>query len=461
MSLALRYSAVSDVGRVRSNNQDSGFAGEHLLMVADGVGGAASGDLASAVAVRTLRPLDNDPPADMLEALAGAIHRADMRLGEIIEDDPRTEGMGTTVTAVLFDGERMGLAHIGDSRSYLLREGELSQLTHDHTFVQTLIDEGRITSDEARTHPHRNLIMKVLDGRHEIEPDLAMHVLQAGDRIMLCSDGLNGFVSDETLRELLSDGTPDSAAVELVHAALDANSTDNVTVVVADVVDADTPVDANSAAASVGPLLVGSAAEQARGQMDDTASQPMVLAGHGGDDDPIDRELLRYAPRAPRRFGWLRRLLMLVVILALLAIGLLVAYRWSQEQYFVADEGSTVAIYQGVEADLLGVTLHHVEEPSDVRLDDLTPYWRTQVASGIEADSLDDARGILANLNEVADRCIAEREATASPTPERSPGPSPTRSPARSPAPSPTPTQTPTEDTPATPGAAACGEPTT
>jgi protein phosphatase len=460
MSLVLRYSAVSDVGRVRSNNQDSGFAGEHLLMVADGVGGAASGDLASAVAVRTLRPLDNDPPPDMLEALAGAIHRADMRLGEIIEDDPRTEGMGTTVTAVLFDGERMGLAHIGDSRGYLLREGELSQLTHDHTFVQTLIDEGRITADEARTHPHRNLIMKVLDGRHEIEPDLAMHVLQAGDRLLLCSDGLNGFVSDQTLRELLTNGTPDSAAVELVQAALGANSTDNVTVVVADVVNADTHVDENSAAASIGPLLVGAAAEQARGRMDDTASHPKVLAGRDSDDDPIDRELLRYAPREPRRFGWLRSLMTLAVIFALVAIALVSAYRWSQQQYFVADEGSTVAIYQGIDDDLPGVTLHHVEEPSDVRLDDLTPYWRTQVASGIEADSLDDARGILAHLDEVAERCIAEREATASPTatgtPERTAEPSPTRTPAPNPTPSPSPTEA-----PATPGAAACREPAT
>jgi protein phosphatase len=418
MALALRYSAVSDVGRVRSNNQDSGFAGDHLLMVADGVGGAASGDLASAVAVQTLRRLDTEPPEDMLEALAGAIHRADVRLGEIIEDDPDTEGMGTTVTAVLFDGHQIALAHIGDSRSYLLRDGELSQLTHDHTFVQTLIDEGRISSAEARTHPHRNLIMRVLDGRHDSEPDLSIHVLQDGDRLLLCSDGLNGFVDDEQLHQLLSDGTPDYVAVELVRAALEAKSTDNVTVVVADVVDADTPADPESAAAAVGPLLVGSAAEQARRKLGDTAAQPAIRDG-GDSDDVIDRELMRYAPRPPRRFVWLRRLLVIGVLLAALVVAAVLAYRWTQRQYFVAADADTVAIYRGVDADLPGLTLNSLEEGSHVQLDNLTPYWREQVASGIEADDLDDARRILARLQSVADRCaaLAGPDACAEPTP--------------------------------------------
>jgi protein phosphatase len=418
MALALRYSAVSDVGRVRSNNQDSGFAGDHLLMVADGVGGAASGDLASAVAVQTLRRLDTEPPEDMLEALAGAIHRADVRLGEIIEDDPDTEGMGTTVTAVLFDGHQIALAHIGDSRSYLLRDGELSQLTHDHTFVQTLIDEGRISSAEARTHPHRNLIMRVLDGRHDSEPDLSIHVLQDGDRLLLCSDGLNGFVDDEQLHQLLSDGTPDYVAVELVRAALEAKSTDNVTVVVADVVDADTPADPESAAAAVGPLLVGSAAEQARRKLGDTAAQP-AIRDSGDSDDVIDRELMRYAPRPPRRFVWLRRLLVIGVLLAALVVAAVLAYRWTQRQYFVAADADTVAIYRGVDADLPGLTLNSLEEGSHVQLDNLTPYWREQVASGIEADDLDDARRILARLQSVADRCaaLAGPDACAEPTP--------------------------------------------
>src|SRR5262245_23462518 len=155
MNLALRYAATSDVGRGRKNDQDSGFASEHLLVVADGMGGAAAGDIASAETVQVMRRLHGAHPDDMLGALAGAVQRANDRLGEIVEEDPSVEGMGTTVTAMMFDGDVMGLAHIGDSRAYLLRDGHLQQLTQDHTFVQGLVDEGRITEDEARTHPHR------------------------------------------------------------------------------------------------------------------------------------------------------------------------------------------------------------------------------------------------------------------------------------------------------------------
>src|SRR3954465_11097573 len=160
--LALRYAALSDVGRVRKDNQDSGFASEHLLVVADGVGGAARGDLASSTAVQALRRLAGPPPADLLEALAGAIHRAHDRIAELVEQDPELDGTSTTVTAALFDGIRIGVAHIGDSRGYLLRDHTLSQLTKDHTFVQSLIDEGRITAEESRTHPHRNLILRAV-----------------------------------------------------------------------------------------------------------------------------------------------------------------------------------------------------------------------------------------------------------------------------------------------------------
>lgn len=427
MTLAVRYSAMSDVGRVRSNNQDSGFAGSHLLMVADGMGGAAAGDLASAVTVQTMRRIDQTPPGEMLEALAGAIHRANVKLGEIIDDDPSVEGMGTTVTAMLFDGAQVALAHIGDSRAYLLRDGELSQLTRDHTFVQGLVDEGRITPDEARTHPHRNLIMKVLDGRHEVEPDLTMLEVRPGDRVLLCSDGLTAVLDDAAVRDTMAGGSPDSSALALVTAALDGNANDNVTCVVFDIVDADTPIDDDSAAAAIGPLLVGAAAEQARGRISDTASQPAVR--DGADEDPIDRELLRYAPREPRRFGWLRRAVLVLVVLALLGAGAVLAYNWSQQQYYVAGDGDTVAVYRGIDAELMGLTLHEVQAPSEIELDDLTPYWRDQVSSGIDAESLEDAHTILDRLDEVAARCIAEQSPTPTPTPSGSPTSSPTPSP--------------------------------
>ncbi|MPZ95131.1 MAG: serine/threonine-protein phosphatase [Propionibacteriales bacterium] len=445
MTLGLHYSAVSDVGRVRSNNQDSGYAGRHFLIVADGVGGAASGDLASAVTVQTMRRLDNEPAGNMLEALVGAFHRANVRLGEIIDDDPRVEGMGTTVTAMLFDGEQVGLAHLGDSRAYLLRDGELSQLTHDHTFVQTLVDDGRISAEEARTHPHRNLIMKVLDGRQDNEPDLSMHTVTAGDRLLLCSDGLPGFVDDDAIKQILADGSPDSVSIALVQAALDANSSDNITVVVADLVGAGDPVDPESAA-SLGPLLVGAAAEQQRGRLDDTTSQPRVR-GDRSDGGPVDHEHLRYAPRPPQRFRWFRRIFLLCVLVALVVAAGMFVYDWSQDQYFVTDDGDTVAIYHGIDADLPGLTLFGVEESTQVRLEQLTPYWRDQVTSGIDVGDLADARRMVSDLEAIADQCEALQ------TPPPKPKPTASRTPTRRPTATATPTRTPTPTSTPTTGA--------
>src|SRR5919112_3835372 len=322
--LGLRYSALSDVGRVRKDNQDSGFASPNLLVVADGVGGAARGDVASSTAVQALRRLDGPAPDDMLEALAGAVHRAHDRIAELVEQNPEFDGTSTTVTAALFDGERIGVAHVGDSRGYLLRDGTLSQLTKDHTFVQSLIDEGRITEDEARTHPHRNLILRAVDGVHETDPDLFELDVEPGDRLLLCSDGASGVLTRERLADILGTGSVDYAAVELVRASLEAGSSDNVTCVVADVYDPATDDnDDPSAAASTGPMLVGAAAEQPR-----RAGQSKVpFRGHRGGDtgelDPVDAgpsggqvdrqsagrgevdpEELRYAPQAPRRGRW-------------------------------------------------------------------------------------------------------------------------------------------------------------
>src|SRR3954463_9216781 len=283
--LGLRYAALSDVGRVRKDNQDSGYASAHLLVIADGVGGAARGDVASSTAVLALRRLDGPPPADMLEALAGAIHRAHDRIAELVDQDPELEGTSTTVTSALFDGRRLAVAHIGDSRGYLLRDGTLSQLTKDHTFVQSLIDEGRITEDESRTPPNRNLILRAVDGVHETDPDLFYLDLAPGDRLLLCSDGASGVLDPDRLADILGTGSVDYAAVELVRASLEAGSSDNVTCVVADVVplDAETPAGASSGGASNGPLLVGAAAEQAR-----PGGRSFFRGHRSGDTDEMD-----------------------------------------------------------------------------------------------------------------------------------------------------------------------------
>jgi PPM family protein phosphatase len=411
VSLHLHYSAISDVGRVRRENQDSGYAGPWVLTVCDGVGGAVRGDLASSTAVQALRKLDQQPDEDILGQVAGAVHRADDRIAELVEEDPALNGTSTTATVALFDGERFGVGHIGDSRAYLYRRGELRQLTHDHTFVQSLIDEGRITEEQSRTHPHRNLILKALDGiRHE-EPDLFEFPAEPGDRIFLCSDGACGTLTDDQMASILATGTPDFAAVELVRASLEAGSTDNVTCIVADVSEDPAPED-------LAPLLVGAAADLPRrpplggavggavgglfrghrsGDTGEIAPVPAEAPEGAFPADPIDPETARYAPLAPARYAWLRRFLGAAVVLGALWVVLAAGWSWSQQQFYVGEQDGNVAVFRGLNADLPGISLSHAYEVSDVALDRLSDIDAEQVREGIEADSLDDARATVDN----------------------------------------------------------------
>lgn len=211
MSLVLRFAAGSHKGLIREGNEDSGYAGPRLLAVADGMGGAAAGEVASSEALSSIISLDDaDPHADLLTLLNDAVQAANERLRVMVEQDPQLEGMGCTLTALLWTGDRMGLVHVGDSRAYLLRDGALTQITQDHTWVQRLVDEGRITPEEAETHPQRSLLMRALDGRGQVEPDLSIREVRAGDRYLICSDGLSGPVSHQTLEETLGASTPPS-----------------------------------------------------------------------------------------------------------------------------------------------------------------------------------------------------------------------------------------------------------
>lgn len=407
--LHLAYSAISDVGRVRRDNQDSGYAGPWLLTVCDGVGGAARGDLASSTAVQQLRKLDVEPADDLLALVAGAIHRADDRIGELVEEDPDLNGTSTTATVVLFDGTRIGVGHLGDSRGYLMRGGELRRLTHDHTFVQSLVDEGRITEEESRVHPNRNLILKALDGiRHE-EPDLFEVPLEVGDRIFLCSDGACGTLDDARMADILSTGTPDFAAVELVRASLEAGSSDNVTCVVADVIDTE-PDEA------LEPLLVGAAADLPRKASGGATGRGLFRGHRSGDtgeidpvpdglpadvhafpSDPIDAEAQRYAPRPPARHTWLRRVLALVVLLGIVWVALAAAWSWSQQQFYVGVSEDKVTIFRGLNADIPGVDISHPYEVTDVDVANLSEIDAEQVSQGIEASDLEDARTTVDN----------------------------------------------------------------
>ena len=415
MTFRLQFAAISDVGRVRKDNQDSGYAGPWLLTVCDGVGGAARGDLASSTAIGQLRRLDQPPGEDddegtRLELVAGALHRASDRIGELVDQEPALSGTSTTATVALFDGERLAMGHVGDSRAYLFRDHEISQLTTDHTFVQSLIDDGRITEEDARTHPHRNLILKALDGVHEVDADLFTVQLVEKDRILLCSDGASGSLDNSRLVDILSTGSPDFAAVELVRASLEAGSTDNVTCIVADVVPATEDTEPSA------PIVVGSAAELRRKPRAGASFFRGHRSGDTGEMEPVaaeipddlppgvpfaidpDPETVRYAPRAPRRHPWLRRGLVLLGLIGIAWMAGAAAWSWSQHQYYVGEQDGVVTIFRGVQADIPGISLSHAYETTNVDVDQLDRFTARSVQSGIGTGSLAEAERTVQHL---------------------------------------------------------------
>ncbi|KAE8762094.1 PP2C family protein-serine/threonine phosphatase, partial [Georgenia thermotolerans] len=258
MSIQLRFAARSDVGLVRSTNQDSGYAGPHLLVLADGMGGPAGGDIASSVAVAHLAAIDDAHGADdLLDLLRGAVADAHAELVARSEADADLAGLGTTCIAVLRSGNKLAMVHIGDSRAYLLRDGTLTQVTEDHTFVQFLVSTGRLTPEQAERHPQRNVILRALgDNDGEVQLDESLREAVPGDRWLLASDGLFGVVSPDTIADTLRQiDDPGACAEELITLALRGGGPDNVTCVIADVVETGT-----GRAPDTTPQVVGAAA---------------------------------------------------------------------------------------------------------------------------------------------------------------------------------------------------------
>ncbi|MEU4740297.1 protein phosphatase 2C domain-containing protein [Actinosynnema sp. NPDC023658] len=401
MTLVLRYAARSDRGLVRSNNQDSVYAGPRLLALADGMGGHAAGEVASKVVIAALAPLDDDEPGDdLLGQLRDAVIAGNGAISELVQSDPDLDGMGTTLTAVLFAGSRLGMVHIGDSRAYMLRNGTFTQITHDDTFVQSLIDEGRITEEEAATHPQRSLLLRALTG-HEVEPRLMVREARPGDRYLLCSDGLSGVVSMETLDEAIRIPDPQACADRMIELALKGGGPDNVTVVVADVVDVDFGDDA--------PIVGGAAGDGSEDPPppDSPASRASSITG----PRPVPPRVEPMPPPDPRRARRNRlKALALVVFLLLLLVAAGLGTRWYVlRQYYVgaADNGE-VSVFRGVTGSVFGVDLHRRVEGScppgaqacePITVDDLKVATRDVVRNGItDVDGLEGAREAIRRL---------------------------------------------------------------
>jgi serine/threonine protein phosphatase PrpC len=398
VTLVLRYAARSDRGLIRGNNQDSVYAGPRLLAVADGMGGHAAGDVASKVVIAALEHLDDDSPSgDLLQSLREAVFEGSEHLREVIRESPQLEGMGTTLTAILFAGGRLGLCHVGDSRAYLVRDGQMSQITHDDTFVQTLIDDGRITAEEANSHPQRSLLLRALNGQ-EVEPDLSMREARAGDRYLLCSDGLSGVVSEETLAEALKDPDPEATADRLIELALRSGGPDNVTVIVADVIEETggrgrvDPVVDGAAGGYVGQRKVDPSSAAGRAALADPPAPP----------PPPPTPPTGGGPSARRRP--VRTLLVAVAVLVVLVAGAVGTYTWALGHSFVGVHGTgddeQVAVFRGLDVSIVGFDFYELDRDTGLALADLTPAARSRVRGGITADDPQDADRILDALRQ-------------------------------------------------------------
>jgi PPM family protein phosphatase len=417
MTLVLRYAARSDRGLIRGTNQDSVYAGPRLLAVADGMGGHAAGDVASKVVIAALEHLDDDAPSgDLLQALRQAVFDGSEHLREVIREAPHLEGMGTTLTAVLFAGGRLGLCHVGDSRAYLLRDGELNQITHDDTFVQTLIDDGRITEEEANSHPQRSLLLRALNGQ-DVEPDLSMRDARAGDRYLLCSDGLSGVVSFETIAQAMDDPDPQATADRLIELALRSGGPDNITCIVADVVEDD------GRGALIDPVVDGAAGDN-RGQRE---VDPRSAAGRAALADPQpapSHSLASGSSPPPRRRRPLRTGLIALAAVVVLGAAAVAGYLFVMGHWFIGvaetSDGDHVAVFQGLDASVVGVDLYRLDEATELATTDLKQAARSRVAVGINASDRDDVPRILSNLRDqqlpVCDTTPSTSSATASST---------------------------------------------
>ena len=403
--------AASDIGRVRSSNQDSGYAGVNLFFVADGMGGHAGGDIASAIASQHIS-LADEPLATSAEAeqkLIDYIYQAKQKIDASVKQHPAITGMGTTLSAMMVTGTKVTIAHIGDSRIYLARDGVVKQITTDHTFVQRLVDTGRISEEEALVHPRRSVLMRVLGDIEQFpEVDIDTYETKPGDRWMACSDGLSGVVPDQLMKNILLSNVDIQEAGELlVGEALEFGAPDNVTVVLVDVIDAKDEINF-----SPERVLVGSAAkevviEQRKGLQVLRLLNPLTLLELlQKPEDPVSfapesEELLEKILKETKGRVRARRFRQIATYLLLIAIasyGLFLAIEYTQTRYFVAINDGYVVIFKGIKEELGPFKFSSVYQVTDVSVDSLTDFQREALERSITAESPEEAQRIVSQL---------------------------------------------------------------
>lgn len=405
--------AASDIGKHRSSNQDSGYAGYQLFFVADGMGGHAGGDIASAISSQRVALTDSryESIEEAIESFKNGVLEANGMLSATVQEHPELEGMGTTFSGLLLHGTQLVSAHIGDSRIYRARDGEVTQITADHTFVQKLVDLGRITPEEALVHPRRSVLMRVLgDVSGEPELDIAVHDALVGDRWLLCSDGLSGVVPENVMDRILTSKIPTEEVAELlIGEALEFGAPDNVTVVIIDIVRPATKVDFEPGAHFVGSAANEVVIEERKGgkilrlfsprsllELLQTPEDPAQYA-------PESEELLnKILMETRRKIRWrsLRIIASWLLVAGLLAGMGFVAYQYTQTRYYVDVYQGQVTIFQGIRESLGPLNFSKPYRVTEIQFDDLSPFQQTLLERSISAESLDDAERIVQQLGE-------------------------------------------------------------
>ncbi len=401
--LFLEPFGLTDAGKVRRNNEDALLLGEGkdetLFAVADGVGGFEAGEVASSIAVRVLKDLEPGAP------FGAAIQEANRQILAVGRGDEKLSGMGTTLVAARFGGTQerpvAEIAHVGDSRAYLLRGGTLSPLTEDHSLVAELVRSGDLTRDQAAEHPQKNLITRALGAEEEVEVDTAVVPVEAGDRLLLCSDGLSDMVPEPLISRILADspGGPETPARRLLSAALDAGGTDNVTVVVVDVKE-QLPREERSGDTHEMPAVVRSPQEEPAERRPSPTRRPSARGARRGSARSSEDDLRRpkRAARRKRKGGWgLGRFVRGLAIVLVVAVALTPAYLWGGSRYFLGLDAGEIVAYRGLPYAPLGLELNEEWRRTDVQLSEVkTPYREP-----IERHKLytkDEIEGVLRDL---------------------------------------------------------------
>ena len=368
----------TDPGQVRDGNEDAYLVHDPLFGIADGMGGHIAGDVASQTAVETILARAGDGQPGDARALAELVHDANEAIWSRAQDDPALQGMGTTCTLLLVVDDHIDIAHVGDSRAYLFRNDELTQITEDHTLVGRMVREGRLDARDAERHPQRNIITRALGIDRVVDVDTSTLDVQSGDRILICSDGLTSMLDLSEISDVLrGNHDPQQTADRLVELANAAGGEDNITVVVLALGD-------------------GSSEERAEPARDLT---PVAVspAERSGDPGPVGRQ--------PRQGSWVRAVVATLVVLVAVLGAAFAVFRFVivANSYYVglASDGH-LAIFQGFPDDVVGMTFHDEIEVSEISLGDLPEFLHEDVVNGIDASSLADARETLKNLEDRA-----------------------------------------------------------